>query len=534
MEASEPQTARQANQQIARATGTVMLAFVLSNVIGLARTILISSAFGTGAEIDAFNTANRVVETLFNLVAGGALSSAFIPTFSGFLARDDHKGAWRLASAITNWVLIALVVLSLVAAVFARELVQYLLAPAFVLEPAKFELTVLILRVILPAATIFGISGLLMGILNAHQVFWIPALTPSMYGLGMIFGVVVLAPRFGIFGLAYGVLIGALMHLLIQIPALRRLRGSYRLTLGFDLPEVGEVARLMGPRLFGVAIVQLNFWVNIRLATRMMVGSVTAINNAFTLMMMPEAVIAQSIAIASLPTFSMQVAKGHPENMRTSLAASLRSVLLLSVPASVGMVLLRVPLVQLLLQRDVFDERSTALVAWALLWYGIGLVGHCVVEVISRAFYALHDTKTPVGVGIVAMSLNVVFSLAFSNLFTRLGWAPHGGLALANSLATGLEMTALLVLMRRRLHGLHGSRILRGFGEAAAGSLVMAVVLVLWLHLTAGRSPWWIGLGGTGIGAAVYAVMVVILRVPELGQLVGVVKRRINARSANK
>lgn len=530
MEASEPNPSHQANRQIARATGTVMVAFVLSNLIGLARTVLIGSAFGTGAEIDAFNTANRVVETLFNLVAGGALASAFIPTFAGLLAREDRTSAWKLASAIANLVLVVLVILCLLSAVFAREIVKDLLAPSFVLEPVKFELTVLILRVILPAAAIFGVSGLMMGILNAHQVFWIPALTPSMYGLGMIFGVVVLAPRFGILGLAYGVLIGSLLHLLVQVPALRRLKGFYLPTFGFDLPAVGEVARLMAPRLFGVAIVQLNFWINTRLATNMMVGSVTAIYNAFTLMMMPEAVIAQSIAIASLPTFSVQVAKGRPDEMRASLAASLRGVLLLSVPAAMGMVMLRVPIVQLLLQRGVFDQRSTDLVAWALLWYAAGLVGHCVVEVVSRAFYALHDTKTPVFVGVAAMSLNVVFSLGFASLFTRLGWTPHGGLALANSLATALEMTALLILMRRRLKGLQGRNVLRSFVQAFTGATVMATALWLWLVVSLGRSPWLVGLGGVGIGAVVYGMTIWVLRVPELGQVVGALRRRLSAR----
>src|SRR5512135_3750352 len=188
--------------------------------------------------------------------------------------------------------------------------------------------------------------------------------------------------------------------------------------------------------------------------------------------------------------------------MRASLAATLRGVLLLALPASLGLILLRQPLIVILLQRGEFDAHSTELVAWALLWYAAGLIGHCVVEILSRAFYALHDTKTPVLVGTVAMSLNVILSFGFSSLFARVGWMPHGGLALANSLATALEMSALLFLMRRRLHGLNGAHLLRGFAQAGLASLGMSVVIWLWL-LQPGSS-WLVSLGGVALGGLVY------------------------------
>ena len=261
-----------------------------------------------------------------------------------------------------------------------------------------------------------------------------------------------------------------MLHLLIQLPALFRLPARrYFPTLGLHFPAVREVARLMGPRLLGVAIVQLNFVVNTILATGQPVGSLSSIKYAWAVMTMPQVVIAQSIAIAALPTFSAQVARGELGNMRISLAATLRGVLLLSLPATFGLILLREPVIDLLFQHGEFTAQSTDMVAWALLWYTVGLVGHSVVEIVARAFYALHDTKTPVFVGVVAMSLNLVFSLAFSALFTWLGWMPHGGLALANSLATFLEMVGLLVFMRRRLGGLEGRRILSRPGSGGRG-----------------------------------------------------------------
>lgn len=505
-----------ANRTIARAAGMVMAAFILSNLTGLARQILVANAFGTSPALEAFNAANRVSETLFNLVAGGALGSAFIPTFTGLLAREKRAKAWKLASAITNLVFLTVSAAAGIAAIFAPQVVRYILAPGFAADPAQMSLTISLTRLMLPSAVLFGISGLVMGILNSKQVFFIPALTPAMYQVGMIFGVLVLAPSMGIFGLAWGVLIGAALHLLLQLPALIRQKGTYTPTLGLGLPPVREVGRLMGPRLLGVAVVQLNFWINVRLASRQPTGSVAAITFAFALMLMPQAAIAQSIAIAALPTFAAQVAKNRLDEMRSSLAASLRGVILLALPASVGLILLRQPIIALLYQRGEFTAHSTDLVAWALLWYAAGLVGHSVVEILARAFYALHDTKTPVFVGAGAMALNVGFSFLFSALFERWGWLPHGGLALANSLATALEMVVLFFLMRKRLRGIGGGEILRGGLKAALATVGMGLALWAWLGRFGEASVWMTGGGGVVVGSVVYAGLVVALGVREV------------------
>ncbi len=205
--------------------------------------------------------------------------------------------------------------------------------------------------------------------------------------------------------------------------------------------------------------------------------------------------------------------------MRHSLAATLRGVLLLSVPATVGLILLREPIISLAFQRGEFTAQSTDMVAWALLWYTAGLVGHSVVEIVSRAFYALHDTKSPVFIGAAAMSLNLLFSLAFSALFLRIGWMPHGGLALANSLATFLEMIGLLLLMRRRLSGLEGRRLLAGSLQAGAASLGMGLVIWIWLGLVSSWPVWLTLLGGMALGFGIYALGIWLLKVPELGEL---------------
>ena len=512
-------------RQIARAAGVVMAAFVLSNLVGLARQILVSQAFGTGASIDAFNAASRLPDLLFNLVAGGALGSAFIPTFTGFLAKGARERAWHLASSIANLVTVTLLLTSVIAYAFASPIVRHVLAPGF--SPQQQALTVSLLRVLLVSPLIFGLSGLVMGILNAHQRFLLAALAPTMYWLGMIFGVLVWAPRWGIFGLAWGAVLGAALHLGVQLPGLLKLPyRRYLLTFGLHDPAVREVGRLMAPRVLGVAIVQLNFWINVVLASSQPKGSLTAIQIAWAVMTMPQVVIAQAIAIAALPTFSAQVARGEITAMRRSLASTLRGVVLLALPSAVGLILLRKPIIVLLFQRGEFDAHSTALVAWALLWYTLGLVSHSVVEIASRAFYALHDTKTPVLVGSVAMSLNVGFSFAFVALFNAVHWMPHGGLALANTLATTLEMSGLLYLMRRRLKGLEGSHLTTGIVQAALASAALGLAVeALWRATAA--FPLWLALTVTiAVGAALYAIALLLLRNAEALTLLHALHRR--------
>jgi len=374
-----------------------------------------------------------------------------------------------------------------------------------------------------------------MGILNAHQIFLIPAIAPAMYSLGMIIGTLFLPKEWGIQRLAIGVVLGALLHLLVKLPVLWRLRSrAYHLYLGLKDRAVMQVFRLMAPRLLGVAVVQMNFIINTIIALGQPEGSVTAITLAFSLMLMPQMAIAQSAAIASLPTFSAQVALGRLDEMRSSLASTLRAVLLLAIPASVGLILLRTPLIQVLYQRGAFTARSTNLVAWALLWYAAGLVGHSLVEILSRAFYALHDTRTPVIVGVITMGGNIALSLLFANLFVDIGWLPHGGLALANTLATALESVVLIILMRKRLKGLEGLFVWKGVGIALLSTALMAGAVVGWQMIFGDGSKLLVLFGALGLGAAVYLGLMWLMKVEELGGMLRMLMQRIRRGEKNR
>ena len=524
-----------ANRQIARAAGTVMFAIVFGQLTGLARGIIIANVFGASIELDSFYAANRVSETLFLLVAGGALGSAFIPTFTGLLAKDERDSAWKLASALANAVTLTLSLLAALIALFAPQVVRYALAPGLSAETEIFALTVSLLRIQLISAVLFGLGGLIVGILNAHQIFLIPALTPAMYQLGIIFGAIFLTPSMGIYGLAWGVVIGAVLYLLVQFPSLIKLithnksfiTGHYW-SLNLKDSNVRQVLLLMLPRLLGVAVVQLNFWVNTNLASRMDEGSVASLTYGFSLMLMAQAAIAQSVAIAAMPTFSAQHALGKLDEMRSSLAASLRGIILMAVPASIGLMILREPLISALYQRGAFDEQDVQLVAWALLWFAAGLVGHSIMEVLTRAFYAQQDTKTPVLIGTVAMGLNVIFSILFSRYFESIGWYPLGGLALANSFATALEAAALFIFMLKRLNGIEGRSIADDAWRVGLAGLGMAVSLWVWIQLSAGMNRWLVTLGGVVLGGVVYFAGVVILKVPEIKMVMSAVSRRLN------
>lgn len=510
-----------------------MIAMVIGQIMGLIRGILVANAFGASPQLDAFFATNRVSETLFNLVAGGALGSAFIPTFTGILAKGDRHSAWKLAAALARLVTLTLILLAVLAFVFAPQIIRHALAPGFADDAGLFQLTISLLRIQLISAILFGLGGLAVGILNAHQVFLIPALAPAMYQVGIILGTIFLAPVMGIHGLAWGVVLGSSLYLLLLLPSLLRLNTENSLesalggwSLGVDDPNVRHVILLMGPRLLGVAVVQVNFWVNTYLASRMTEGSVSSLSYGFSLMLMAQAAIAQSVAIAAMPTFSAQHALGQHEELRRSLAASLRGVIFLALPASIGLILLREPVVAALYQRGEFSEASTRMVAWALLWYAAGLTGHSIMEVLTRAFYAQHDTKTPVIIGTVAMSLNVLFSILFSKIFLQVGWLPFGGLALANSAATALEALTLFIVMRKRLSGMEGRQLANGVGKACAAALVMGLGLMVWNGVMGKGNFWLAALGGVTIGGLIYAVMLILLRVPEVGNLIQLLRKK--------
>ncbi len=523
---------------IAGAATLVMLLFILSRGTGLLREIIIGARFGTSAELDAYLAAFRIPDLLFQLVAGGALGSAFIPAFAAAWTEGSSREAWLLFSRILNLLTLCLVVLCGLAMLFAEPLTARVIAPGFSAEQQR--LTASLMRWMLASTVVFGASGLIMGALNAVQHFLMPAVAPALYNCAIIAGAWLLAPHVGIHGLVIGVAAGALLHLLVQLPALLRQGVHYRFSFHWQEAQVREVARLMAPRALGLLFVQLNFLINTVLASGLPDGSLSSLNYAWLLMLLPQGIFAQAIATVAFPTFSAQVAAGSRAQLLQTLTGLLRLVLFLSIPAAFLLFILDEPLIQLLFQRGRFDADSTQAVAYALRFYALGLVAHAVVEIVVRVFYALHDTATPVVVGVATMVLNIALSLAL------IGGLSYGGLALANSVATGLEMLLLLLLLGRKVRkdsgegtdgevtqGLPVGELLTSGGRSTLAAAVMAGGVLFWLTILPESgaifgipAAWFAAFTGAGLGVVIYVLASFLLGGAETRQLWALARKR--------
>ncbi|NBD35652.1 MAG: murein biosynthesis integral membrane protein MurJ [Chloroflexi bacterium] len=523
---------RKSQQRVARAAVLVMVAFAVSRVLGLVRQVVFSHYFGTGPEMDAYVAAQRIPEMLFLVIAGGALGAAFIPTFTARLTEGDARAAWRLASSLINLLLVVLVPLSLLVILIAPWLVQTLVAPA--LPPPVQVRTVLLMRVMLLSTVIFGVSGIVMGALNAHQHFLLPALAPIFYNIALIAGAVIGGTTAaGMLGPAVAMVVGAVIHLGVQVPGLIRYRARYTPVLGLANADVRTVGRLMAPRVLGVAAVQINMVVTNSLASGLGIGAIAALDYAWRVMLLPQGIFAQAVGTAAFPTFSAQAARGDLSSLRETLAFTLRMMIAVTLPATVGLVMLGQPIIAVIFERGAFDAAATQEVALALAFFSVGLVGHSMIEVLARAFYALHDTWTPALAAAGAVILNLGLGLWLPNLFVhQMGIAAHAGLALANALAALIEMAALLVLMANRLGGLEMARIGGLVARASVAALGMAPVLVGWLRfgppLTMARA-----VGGVALGVASFTVLALALRITEFWEAVQmIVGRRSTGRFA--
>lgn len=532
------------SRQVARAALVVLLGFVASGVLGVVRTAAYSASFGASAELDVFFGAQRIPELLFTLVAGGALGSAFIPVFTRYLGRSSAD-AWRLASTVMSWSAAATGIFGLALAVTAPLYMPILISDV----PLEYQqLAAHLAQWMLITTVIFSASGLVMGILNAHQQFTLPALAISMYNLGLIFGALVLtrviptdsgpfayASQSGVnvYGLAFGAILGALLHLVVQIPGLVRVQARLRPLFRLDVEGSGRVLRLMLPRVLGLAVTQINFLVNVFFATRMAEGSNSAMNVAWFMMFFALGVIAQSAGTAVFPTLSKLADAGDLEGYSSRLAAALRGVAFLAVPASVGLIVLGQPMVALLFERGEWTSQATQATAWVLAFFALGMVGHAFLEILSRAFYALGDTRTPVAVGVLALAANIVLSIVFIQFIgdpATIERTPAAGLALANSVTTLLEATLLWYLLSRRVPQLPTRRVVEMIARAGAAAAAMGAVVVAVAALLASQHALVIVPACGALGTAVYFAAAQLFGVGEARSIAASVVRRVPRR----
>lgn len=502
------------------------VAALASRLLGWIRLLVIGSQFGASRELDAYFAAFRIPDAIFQLVVAGALSAALIPVFSSYRARGQDREAWQLASSVINLVLIALAALSLLMAIFAPVFVP-IVAPGF--DVPTTELTIRMTRVMLISPVLIGMGAVVTGILNSYQQFTVPAIAPLLYNLAIIAAAIFLAPVMGVEGLAVGVAIGSLAHFAVQLPNLARVGQRYDLTIGLGHPGVRRVAWLMGPRMLGLAAGQLNFLVSTVLASGLPEGSLTAYNYAFQLSQLPVGVVGVSIAVALFPTMSQDAALGRIGEIRRQVSGAVRVLVFIAVPLMAIMIVLREPLTAVFYQYGAFGQAATDRTASTLLFFAVGLVGHVVVHVLTRAFYAMQDTRTPVTWAIIAVAINVPL------MASLVGPMGVEGLALALSIASVLEVIGLLWSLRRRIESVDEAAILRSLGRAsiagAAAALLMLGGLTLVTGSLAGLLENVVGrllvlLVLAAAGGAIYLIVAAALKAPELDQLRRYVRQR--------
>ena len=525
-------------KNIARAAGVLGFATILSRIMGMVRDMVVSRLFGAGFATDAFFAAFQIPNMLRRFFAEGALTSAFVPTFSEWYTQKGEEEARELANVCFTLLTIVMAAITLAGIVFSPQIVS-LMFPGFLKEPAfilpngelitKIELTTFLNRLMFPYIFFISLVALCMGILNTVRHFFTPAISTVFLNLAMIVCAFVLHSRFEvpITALAVGVLAGGLLQLLLQLPTLYRKGFPIRPSFAFSHPAVRRIGLLMGPSVFGVGVYYLNITVGNILASLLPQGSVSYLYYAQRLFEFPQGIFIVSVAQAVLPSMSRQAAAGDIGELKDTLAFGIRLTLFVTIPATAGLMICATPIFSLLFMGGAFDYVKAGRCGEALFYYAFGLSLVALVRVLVPAFYALKDTRTPVVVAFVAFVMNLLFSLIL------MGPLLHGGLALASSLSALCNMALLIYLLRRKI-GLFGGRaiIVAGFK-----SLLASLPMILLVSWAMGLTDWSLSgqkglkaltlLGGIGAGIAVYFVCAHLLRCEEAREAVKIFRKKV-------
>ncbi len=519
--------------RLARSAVVISLATMSSRLLGLVRDLSLAYVFGAGNDMDAYTVAFRIPNLLRDLFAEGAMSSAFVPTFTRLLTLEGKQAAWRLGNLVITALLLATAALVALGMVYAWPIVNFAAAD-YAAVPGKLELAVSLARVMFPFLTLIAIAVGLMGMLNSLHRFFIPAFSPAVFNIGTLATMAVLIPLFRasgirpIYAVAVGTLVGGLGQVVVQWPSLRREGFRYRPVVDFGDRGLREVLVLMGPGTMALAAVQVNVLVNTMLATSQGEGAASWLNFAFRLMYLPMGLFGMSIATAAIPSLSSAAAREDRAGMRATLSSALRMMLMLNVPAAVGLVVLATPIVALLFEHGSFTPAATAGTAAALACYAPGLIGYSVVKLAAPAFYSLRDSRTPVVVSVASVVVNLALNLL---LIRVLGFR---GLALGTAASALFNGLALLWLLRRRLGGLDGRRVGVAFAKVLIASVIMAAAAWGTAHALAAAVPGASLLaklvrvaGGIGAGLATLGLSARALRIAEFDEAVQAVLSRI-------
>ncbi|MGI6332315.1 MAG: murein biosynthesis integral membrane protein MurJ [Zhaonellaceae bacterium] len=513
------------NKRVAEAAGFIMICMVISRILGYVRDVVIYAQFGQNRLTDAYNAAFSVPDFLYQLLVGGALSSAFIPVFSSYIATDREEDAWQVASITFNIIMILMAIGIGLGVAFAPQLIK-ILVPGFDAETTK--LTIFLTRILFIQVIFMAFSGISMGILNSYKHFTAPAIGSVLYNLGTIVVGYLLSPYIGITAFTVGVIVGAILNFIYQLPALLEIGMSYRWSLNWRHPGVRRLFSLILPVLVGLSITELNLFVNQNLASQLSPGIVAALRSGQRLMQLPIGVFAIAIAIAVFPTLTEYAAKNELVSFKIAMSEGVRNVVFITLPASTGLIALGKPLIRLIYEQGKFTPQATEATAFALFFYSLGIFAYSAIHVLSRTFYALKDTITPVIVGSIAMIINIIFSLLL------IGPLKHGGLALAYSMAGVVNMLVLLGVLRHKIGSINGRVMLISFIKSLIASVLMGLVVYSFtmqlekvLDISSKLNQGLIVMGGIILGVLIYMFLAFIFQMEEAKTVGEIIKRRL-------
>lgn len=510
-------------RKIARAAGLMIVATLIARILGFVRDMVIYSWFGQTYVTDAYNAAFSIPDFIYLIMVGGALSTAFIPVLSSYFAKEEDEEAWTVASIVFNFTIVLLLVLITIGVIYTRPLIL-LLVPK--LPASSISLAVLLTRVMFIQTFFMALNGISMGILNSKQHFASPALGSILYNVGIISVGIALGHKWGIMAFSVGVVAGAVLSFLVQVPALLKTGLKYTFTFNWRHPGFKQILYLMAPVLVGLSVNEINILVTQYLASGLAEGSISALRLAQRLMQLPVGIFGTAIATVLFPTMTAQVAREEIPAFKRTFSLGLRGTLLISIPAGIGMIALREPLIQLLFQHGQFTADNTNATALALLFYSVGMFAYTALQLVNRVFYSLQDTITPVLIGIVSVGINIGVSLLLVNSMQ------HSGLALAYSTAGVANLIMLLIIFKLRLKSIDGYKLAKSVVISTGAAAVMYVAVQFafnwlnpFLHFVPKLNQLILVFGGMGIGIAVYSAIIIMFRLEESQLVLGMLKR---------
>lgn len=510
------------------AAGMLTIMMTISRILGFVRDISVSSMFGINWQADAYTAAFTIPDLIYFALVGGGLSSAFIPVFSSYLATDQDEDAHVMASTILNIVAIASMVLIAIGMVFTPQLIDIMVEFKHENAAEATALTIVLTRLMFAQCFFMCLAGISQGILQCYKEFTVPALGAVVYNIAIIVIGILLAQHIGIAGFTIGVVVGAALNLLLQIRSMRQYGFSYKLTLNLRHPGVKKFFLLFLPVVLGLSMNELNLLVSQRLASGLGGGVVYALKQAQRIMMLPVGIFAAAIGLSVFPTMTSHVARGEMKEYKQNLTMGLRTVIFITLPASVGLIALSHPVVRAMYQQGAVTTVQIELVSVILVYYCIGVVGYGAQQILNRGFYAVQDTKSPVLINVFVLLFNIIISIILVGPFT------YRGLAMAYSLSGLLSMLVLGVALRFKIGQYGGKALVKSALQSIIASAVMGVAVYFVangleqiLDLSSKlMQVLQVGIGIT-VGVVVYAAMAIVMRMEEAQQVLRIVKRKL-------